>query len=282
MPANDFHDLVDSVWRGSVDIHVHAAPDPIAPRRFDAFEMAVAARDAGMRAVIFKSHEYPTVPVAVIINRLIGDFTVFGSIALDHEVGGLNPAALEASAKMGAAKVWMPTYAADHWCTMHHRSGPGITVFDDNNSLVPVVHDILDIVAEYDMVLGTGHLSTEEQLALVKLARARHIKTVVTHADMWIPVAAQAEMAQQGAYIEHAVVGCMPASLGWSFAQVAEAVRATGPEMSILSTDLGQTDNPAPAEGMRMFIAAMLREEFTPEQVEMMVKVNPKGLLGID
>jgi hypothetical protein len=281
VPPQDFHDLVNSVWQGSVDIHVHAAPDPVAARRYDAYEMAVAARDAGMRAVVFKSHEYPTVPVAYILNRLVTGFTVFGAISLDHEVGGLNPAALEASAKMGAAKVWMPTFAANYWSRRYYDK-PGITIFDDKGGLVPVVHDILDLVEEYDMVLGTGHLSTEEQLALVRVARARELKTVVTHADMWLPVAVQVELAGLGAFIEHAAVGCMPASFGWSFEQVAEAVRAAGPAASILSTDLGQTDNPAPAEGLRMFIAAMLREGFSAAEVELMVKGNPKGLLGLE
>ena len=278
--ARDFHDVVDSVWHGSIDIHVHAGPDPVAARRFDAYEMAVAARDAGMRAVIFKSHEYPTVPVAYVLNKLISDFTVFGAIALDHEVGGLNPAALEASAKMGAAKVWMPTYAADHWSTALYGK-PGIKVLDEKGALLPVVHDILDVVEQYGMILGTGHLSTPEQLELVRVARQRDLKTVVTHADMWIPVDAQVEMAGLGAYIEHSVVGCMPGSLLWDTQQVAEAVRAVGPEFSILSTDLGQTHNPAPAEGLRMFIASMLRAEFSAEQVGMMVKGNPGNLLGL-
>lgn len=280
MAVGDLHEVINAVWRGSIDIHVHAGPDPVADRRFDAYEMAVAARDAGMRAVVFKSHEYPTVPVAYLLNKLVPDFTVFGAISLDDEVGGLNPAALQASARMGAAKVWMPTYAADHWSTQWYGR-PGITVLDDRGALVGPVHDILDLVEEYGMVLGTGHLSTEEQLELVRAARKRDLKTVVTHADMWIPVAAQVEMAALGAYIEHAVVGCLSAPAGWSYDQVAESVRAVGARSSILSTDLGQTHNPAPAEGMRVFIAAMLRAGFSQADVELMVKDNPAGLLGL-
>ncbi len=280
VPAGDFHLLVDSVWRGSIDIHVHAGPDPVADRRFDAYEMAVAARDAGMRAVIFKSHEYPTVPVAYLLNKLVTGFTVFGALSLDHEVGGLNPAAVEASARMGAAKVWMPTFAADHWSVQQYQR-PGIRALGDDGRLLPAVLDILDVAQQYDLIVGTGHLSTDEQLELVKVACARRLKTVVTHADMWIPVDAQVAMARLGAYIEHAAVGCMPASFGWSFEQVARAVRATGAQRAILSTDLGQTDNPAPAEGFRMFIAAMLREGFTTDEVELMVKTNPGGLLGL-
>src|SRR5687768_1247331 len=102
--TQQFTERIDAVWRGSIDIHVHAAPDPVAARRHDALDLARACRDAGMRAIIFKSHEYPTVPAAHVINRVVENFTVFGAIALDDEVGGLNPSALEESAKMGAAK----------------------------------------------------------------------------------------------------------------------------------------------------------------------------------
>ncbi len=278
--TQEFNDTVNSVWRGSIDIHVHAAPDPVAARRFDALDMARAARDAGMRAVIFKSHEYPTVPVAHVLNRLVEGFTVFGAISLDDEVGGLNPAALEASARMGAAKVWMPTFSADYWSTARNNK-PGIKVLDADGRLLPVVHDILDIVAAHGMILGTGHLWAEEQLALVKAARARDIKTVVTHADMWIPVELQAEMAGLGAFVEHAYIGCMPAHAAYTVEQIAAAVRAAGPSQSILSTDLGQAHNPAPAEGLRMFIAAMLRTGFSAEEVVTMVRRNPAGLLGL-
>lgn len=277
----EFNDTVNAIWRGSIDIHVHAAPDPIAARRFDALDMARAARDAGMRAVIFKSHEYPTVPAAHLLNRVVEGFTVFGAISLDNEVGGLNPDALLASARMGAAKVWMPTYSADYWSTTRHNT-PGIKVVAEDGTLLPVVHDILDIVAAHDMILGTGHLWAEEQLALVKAARNRGLKTVVTHADMWIPVEMQAEMAGLGAFIEHAFIGCMPSHQTYSAAQVAQAVRTAGPSSSILSTDLGQAHNPAPAEGLRMFIAAMLREGFSADEVAQMVRRNPGQLLGLE
>jgi hypothetical protein len=279
--VQEFNETINALWRGSIDIHVHAAPDPVAARRQDVLEMAHAARDAGMKAVIFKSHEYPTAPVAYVVNRLLADFTVFGAISLDDEVGGLNPEALEASARMGAAKVWMPTFSADYWSTTRHNR-PGIKILDEQGRLVPRVHELLDIVDRYQMILGTGHLWPEEQLALVQEARRRGLKTVVTHADMWIPVELQVEMARRGAFIEHAYLGCLPSAGYYTVQQVAAAVRATGPAACIMSTDLGQAHNPAPAEGLRMFIAAMLREGFAPNEIELMVKHNPAQLLGLE
>lgn len=292
--VQEFNERVEAVWRGSIDVHVHAAPDPTAARRFDALDMALAAHAAGMRGVIFKSHEHPTIAAAHVLNRVVaalpppsplavapaGPFTVFGAISLDDEVGGLNPRALEASARMGAAIVWMPTFSADYWSTTH-SGRPGIKVLDEHGGLIPVVHQIIDLVLEHDMILATGHLWAEEQLALVKAARARDVKTVVTHADMWIPIEMQAEMARLGAFIEHAYIGCLPTAGYYTVERVAEAVRAAGVSRSILSTDLGQAHNPAPAEGLRAFIAAMMRSGFSDDEVARMVKGGPAELLGI-
>jgi hypothetical protein len=278
--TEDFNSVINQVWRGSIDIHVHASPDPVASRRFDVVELAEAARAAGMRGFIFKSHEYPTTPAAYILTKMVPGIEVYGAISLDYEVGGLNPAALEASAKMGARKVWMPTFSADHW-SQTRNNRPGIRVLDDNGRLVGVIDDLLSIVQQYDMILGTGHLSTEEQLALVKEARGRGIKTVVTHADFWIPAEAQRQMTEMGAFVEHAYIACTPGGGGIPASNIAASIRTHGPGQAILSTDLGQAFNPAPAEGLRMWIAAMLREGFTPREVEVMVKDNPAQLLAL-
>jgi hypothetical protein len=275
--AEDFNSVINGIWCGSIDVHVHAAPDPVASRRFDAVELAEAARDAGLRGFIFKSHEYPIAPAAYILNRTVPGIEVFGAISLDYEVGGLNPAALEASARMGARKVWMPTFSADHWSRTRNNR-PGIRVLHDDGRLIGVIDDLLSTVKQYDMILGTGHLSTEEQLALVREARSRGIKTVVTHADFWIPAEAQRQMAELGAYVEHAYISVTG---GTPPAEIAASIRAHGPAQAILSTDLGQAYNPAPAEGLRLWIAAMLREGFSPREVEVMVKENPAQLLGL-
>lgn len=280
--AADLNETINAIWRGSIDVHVHAGPDPAVSRRFDAVELAYAARDAGMRGFIFKSHEYPTAAAAYILTKLVQGIEVFGAIALDDEVGGLNPHALEASARTGARKVWMPTYSALHWRRFRKTGSYGITVLDEEGRLVPVIDDLLSIVKQHDMILGTGHLSTEEQLALVAEARRREIKTIVTHADFWVPVEAQAEMARQGAYIEHAYIVCTPAHGSTPAAEVAAAIRAAGPSSSILSTDLGQAYNMSPPEGLRVFIAAMLQCDFSAHEVEQMVKTNPATLLGLE
>ena len=63
---------------------------------------------------------------------------------------------------------------------------------------------------------------------------------------------------------------------------IAAAIRTIGAEHCIMSTDLGQANNPPPAEGMRIFMSALLRKGITEEEIELMTKVNPSRLLGLD
>src|SRR3989304_4169189 len=93
---------IERLMQGSIDMHVHHGPDPRVERRLDALQTALQAQEAGMRAIVLKNHDYPTVPVAYIVGQLAPKVAVLGSISLDYEVGGLNPSAVEASARMGA------------------------------------------------------------------------------------------------------------------------------------------------------------------------------------
>jgi hypothetical protein len=59
----------------------------------------------GMRAILIKNHFTLTSDRAQVASDEIG-FPVFGGIALNHSVGGLNLHAVEAALKLGAKIVW--------------------------------------------------------------------------------------------------------------------------------------------------------------------------------
>jgi len=79
---------------GAVDIHVHAYPDSQG-RSIDALEAVRQAKAAGLRAIVFKAHYDNTAPYAYIIRKVVPDIEVFGGIALNHSMGGVNVAAVE-------------------------------------------------------------------------------------------------------------------------------------------------------------------------------------------
>jgi hypothetical protein len=283
---------LDELLRGTIDMHMHPGPDTF-PFRVDALEAAKQAQQSGMKAIVLKNHFYPTVPLAIMVNQLVPGVKVFGSICLDYEIGGLNILALEYFAKLGAKVVWMPTFSAIN-SRAKMRSlglpleGEGYSILGTGGSLMPEIGRILNIIKKYDMVLATGHLSPKETFALINEARKTGVsKMVITHpldrefVDQPLSLEELKQLAQMGAYIELTVLLLMPTEMGHSPAAIVEAIKTVGAEHCILSTDLGEANNPPPVEGMRMFISTLLRRGVKREEIELMAKVNPGKLLGL-
>jgi predicted TIM-barrel fold metal-dependent hydrolase len=84
-----------------------------------------------------------------------------------------------------------------------------------------------------------------------------------------------------GAFVEYCFVTTIPEG-SIDPKDMVNAIRAVGAHRCILSTDLGQVNNPAPSEGMRMMIATMLDNGLTEKEIEIMIKTNPAKLLGLD
>ncbi|MFC2068932.1 DUF6282 family protein [Chloroflexota bacterium] len=278
--------IVEDLLHGSIDMHIHHGPDSKAERRVTALQAALQAQEAGMRAIVLKSHEYPTTPIAHTVSEVVEDINVLGSICLDFEVGGLNTHALESSAKMGAKVVWMPTFSSAN--DMKKKKKVGITILDEKGRLLPVVAEIIDIVKHYQMVLATGHLSVAEAFTLVDESVKKGIpKLVITHplakkAGAYLNLEEQQQMTQKGAFIEHCFRLTMPLMDRLNPMVIVKAVKSVGAEYCIMTTDFGQEFNPTPAEGMRMMIATMLRCGLTKKEMELLVKTNPAKLLDLD
>lgn len=276
----------DRLLEGAMDIHVHCAPDPRVDRRGSAIDMAQQARDMGMLGMVLKSHEFPTHPVAYTASQAVPGITLIGGVALDVEVGGLNPTAVESTAKVGGRVVWMPTFSA-RADRQHKGLNGGISLLDDQDKLVPEVFSVLEIVKSYDMVLSTGHISTAESMALVSEARKMGIeRVVVTHAttmSFWTGMTLEdmKVLASMGAYIEHCLHVLMPLTFRLPPKELVKTITSIGPEKCIISTDFGQDFHPMPAEGLRMGIATLLRAGLEEVEVGMLVKDNPCRLLGL-
>lgn len=285
---------IDELLRGSIDMHLHHGPVAGATR-FDALELAEQAKQVGMRGIVLKDSGYPNAPMATLIRRLVPGLEIFGSICLNFNCGGLNHHAVESYAQLGAKVVWMPTYASSNSMAAFKKlgvpmKGEGISLLDDKGELVPEVAPILSVIKKYDMVLGTGHISPEEIFALTEEALKMGInKIVITHpldkefSDRTPSMDELKRLAAMGAIIEHTFVCHLPTEFSRNPSHTVEAIRELGAEHCIISTDLGLfTFNPPPAEGFRMFIATLLRHGIKPEEIELMAKVNPAKLLGLD
>lgn len=284
---------IDELLSGSIDMHMHPGPTG-GPCRLDALEAAEQAKQAGMRGIILKSHSYTAAAVAIIVNKLVPDIHVFGSVCLDYEIGGLNPHAVENAAYLGAKVVWMPTFSSTNSINMMRAlglplKGGGISLIDDAGKLVPEMEPILELIKKHNMILATGHISPQETFILLNEAQRIGIKKyIVTHptdkefSEKHFTIEEMQQLAKMGAFIEFTLVGLLPNEFCHDPAQIARTIKTVGAEHCIISTDLGQPQNPLPVEGMRLLMATLLHQGISPVEVELMAKKNPAILLDLD
>lgn len=264
---------------GLVDMHVHSGPD-VRARKLDDIAVAREAAAAGLRAVLIKSHVTITADRAAIAESLVPGVRVFGAIALNHQVGGLNPAAVETALALGAKEVWLPTFSASG----NAGRSNGIAIADEKGELRPIVRDIMRLVAERDAILGTGHVSVAESVLVVREARRMGLrKVLVTHPDnrmIGMSVETQRELAGMGALFERTYESVLTHPT-LDLAGFAARIRAVGVDSTVLTSDMGQPENPTPVAGFRECIAGLLAAGITSDEVRLMAGENPSRLLGL-
>jgi len=284
------------VLEGAIDLHFHATPD-LHDRLMDEMEIAREAREAGMRAVLSKAHYGINASRMYYVSRAVRGIHTFGGVVLNPAVGGLNPSAVEAAIAFEGKEVWMPSIFSDAhikhfkgtYATMPGRvrwPEKGISILDGEGKLLPVVKEILEMIAQANIILGTSHCSEEESRILIDEAFRRGVKKIlITHPHNEVPslsLEAQLEFARKGAYLEHCFLPTTPMFFNARMKDVIEAIRKAGPERCVLATDFGQVFNPSPVEALRMFILSLMNQGITREEIDIMVRKNPAKLLGLD
>jgi len=278
----------DTLVVGAIDMHCHHGPDPHRARSVDAAQAVREAETLGLAAVVLKSHAYPTGPVAILMQQTVERVRVFGGICCDFEVGGLNPTAVEVALRTGGKVVWLPTFSSVCDRPKLGLPGPGIALLDEAGRLVPPVQEILRLVRDYDAVVATGHIDLPEQFAVADAARGLGVRTVMTHALETLvgpdhTLQHVIELADRGVIIEFTYLTCIPGGMAATEQPetFAHAMMTVGPGRAIMSTDFGQAQSPHPAEGMRLFLAEMLRCGVPPAALDLMARRNPARLLGL-
>lgn len=76
----------DPLLAGVCDIHIHCLPDT-RPRCIDEFTLAEQAKQAGYRAVMYKSNDWSCHDRAFLIRQALPDFEVFGSLCMNRVHG---------------------------------------------------------------------------------------------------------------------------------------------------------------------------------------------------
>lgn len=286
----------DALLEGSYDIHVHASPDVI-PRAMDVIQIAKAALEEKMAGLLIKDHTTATTGRVYVLNHLLkGSCRFFSSLALNPPVGFVNPTAVESALRSGTDIIYFPTYGAENHIKKWGLGKPptafpvsredkkGFSLLDEIGKVRHDIKTILKLIAGYDAVLGTGHLSPVESLELIKHAKEAGVKRiVVTHPSESVvdmEPDQQKEAAQMGAMIEHcffAVTNSCPGKI--QLEKLRDQIKYVGISSCILSTDFGQVENGSPIEGFLYYIEKMRSLGFSEDELRVMIHDNPKKLM---
>ena len=305
MSSEQPSDRARDLLRGAYDTHMHISPD-VVERKIDDITLAKRFQELGMDGFVLKSHYGSTAERASVVRAAVPGINALGAIALNRAVGGINPLAVEIAAREGARTVWLPT--VDSVNESHEREAPpgakvhvwvklqlelreqGIeippvpVVNEANGTVLPEVREVLAMIARHNMLLATGHLSRDEIFAVLDAALESGVRDIViTHPEFPsqdLSVEDQKALADKGALLERCFTTPHTGKVTWE--TWIENIRATGPESSVLSTDLGQVFNPPVEDGMALMVDRLLDSGFTEEEVYVMAVVNTRIVAGAE
>ena len=287
---------------GAYDMHVHSGPD-VLPRKFDDMILAERVRESGMAGFVLKSHYVCTADRAALVRQVYPDVQAYGGIVLNNSVGGLNPIAVDIAGRLGAKVVWLPTVDSaneleniagqkdesklPYWMNIAREmrsmgiAGEWIKVTDDEGKVTKPMHDCLELIGKHDMVMATGHISPPEMPAVVKAAREHGVRRIsITHPEFpttCLTLEQQRELTKFDVYFERCFTTANSGKISWE--AMFNNIRQIGPSTTILSTDLGQSNNPYVDEGLAIFIQKLLDADFSENDIQQMARNNPAAVL---
>ena len=295
--------LSDRLLVGAVDLHCHSGPS-VMPRYFDHYDAMQEASSVGIRALLLKDHYYSATPVTEVLNKHFKHLkvTMLSGVPLNNTTGGLNVYAVEHGIKLGARLVWMPTFSSKNHLDHHKKDEhfkdkfpqtkkvmlepTPLTVTDGNGNLLPEVLPILDLIAESDIVLSSGHLHIDEIWPLFDEAKKRGVKRLLCNHPTYVVDATLDDIRRltgMGVYVEHSMCMFVPGSKFKFYdpPELQAMITAGTVDRTILGSDLGQIGNPRLIDGFKNVIETCLDLGYSEAEVRKMVSTNAADLMGL-
>lgn len=283
---------------GACDLHIHTGPDTYHGiyatttrfRLLDGIEAASEARAAGMRAILLKCVDICTVDRAYCARRAVPELEVFGELNMSYTVGGLNAAAIRRSVQFGPGPnllkmVMMPADEAKPASTPRSRrltdlGKPGIIAVR-NGAPVPEMYECLEEIAANDLILGCP-----PRPSIVNAAKETGVEKIAIQHPEYRHVPGQFDLERElvgmGAYLELCLNSCMPPNPRMTYSEYARIIQAVDADRCMLVSDMGQIYNPTPVQGLRMLIVNLLNLGISTREIDIMVRENPRHLLGLE
>lgn len=281
-----------------IDLHVHIGPE-IFPRKFTVSRI-IKEQKGKIRGMALKNHFFPTMPL-IISGGGSEELMLIGSVTLNSYLGGLNPDAIYASAKLSKMPiiVWFPTINAENFLRKSNykipqewvgrgfvsrplNKGIAIQIIKENDELTEETIGVLKAIKQNDCILATGHVSWKEAKILVEKANKMGIKRIIITHPIYqlidMPIAVQKELGKyEGVYIEQSYA--MHSIDKIPIEKIAEQIKYVGARKFIISSDMGQLTRPSPNEALEKFTELLKGQGITEDELIIMGEKNPRKLL---
>lgn len=292
------------------------------PRSTNPIECAQEARAAGMRALVFMDVMTVSSGTAWLTEQVVDGIHCYGGIILNTACGSLNPRAVMNATTYGngARFVSFGAHCTHYQASTEGRYEDGEWILlrekypkfaaDEMPRKIRIPDDppgkelaeILEIIAANPQIyMISGHVSPHEALRLGILAREFGIKKylISSHTSVAMTEEELMQAFELGAYIEHTFAAGGSAAKTHYYAEyeyrsggkghsidevmmAADRIRKFGAEHFVCGTDLGVYSSAKPVEGMRQYIASLMDEGLTDEQIRMVTSINPGRLLDLN
>jgi len=304
-PATHDEALEERISRllvGAVDLHCHSGPSVMA-RDLNHIEAMQEAAAAGFRAMLIKDHYYSATPITEMLNQAYShlNITLFSGVPLNNAVGGFNKHAVDHGIALGARLVWLPTFSAKNHIDSRYGIKAGfphttrkmipfdpLTPIDADGKVKGEVKEILDLIAQYDVILAGGHLHISEILPVFEEAKSRGVKRLLVNHPSFIVDATHEDIRRlvtMGAYIEHSLCMFIPVAKRkrdpFPPEELDKLIQSGTVDRTILASDLGQRGADHPVAGFRNVIRICINLGYSDEDIRKMVSSNALQLLGL-
>ena len=294
----------NDLLRDAVDIHVHACPH-INARSSNVLDTVRDAAAAGMKAVGLMDNFANSAGYAALAMQELGHLgvEVFGGLIMEPAAGGVSVDAVRIALDYGYGRgtgarfISLPTHHTRNIARLEGRSPTYLgtcLAIPETGPLPDPLPEILDLIAEWEVVFNTGHVSGPEAIRLVGDARSRGLSRILVPSSHYTADEVKAIVAA-GAYAEfsffflsHAThVGLTHVDAerhtapAISIGTMADLIRAAGPEHTILSSDCGVSILPPPVEGFRELLLLAETIGFSRDEIRRMSSTNPSTLFSI-
>ncbi|GAA4110022.1 DUF6282 family protein [Aminobacter aganoensis] len=296
-----------------IDMHVHIGPEFLR-RKYSAETLAAEARKEGF-GVVMKNHFQPTTGQVSQLRRPDDKVALVGSVALNFGCGGVDDHGVR-SALSGWKRdvtaadpdsdrfvVWMPTMCceahlrkynrrdlSEAWgikgqYTRYYAEGTGYTLDEGNDDKMAALRRALQVIADNDLILATGHFDRNETLTVVRIAHEMGIRRIIMTHPLFQTTELDPETMRRmweeyGAYSELAFVNLAMDDL--SYEQYIEVIEGVGSQGVILSSDVGQVFSAGVGDALREFFSELQARGVKEDDIVQMSVMNTNKLLFED